>query len=615
MSNLRIAELDFDQIKTNLKNYLKAQDEFTDYDFEGSGLSVLLDVLAYNTHYNAYLANMVVNEMFLDSAVKRSSAVSIAKHLGYTPTSVRGAKAVLDVTVNSPTGLPQILTMDRYTQFTSSVNGITYTFSTNQAYTAVRNDTTYLFEGVEVVEGTFKSYSFVVNNTTPDAKYVIPDANIDTTTLKVVVQNSASDSTLTTYTLATDITGVTENSKAFFLEQNAQGKYQIYFGDNVVGKSLSVGNIIIVNYVVSSGSAANISGTTPQTFAAVGTIAGSGNVVVATVSNSTGGADAESITSIKYNATRVNASKNRAVTAADYESLILANYSGAESVAVWGGEENDPPYYGAVMISLKPYNGFSISDSTKTGLLNTVLKTKQVLSITPVFVDPEYMYVGVTADVKYNSTLTTNSSGQIKTTAQNAINSYFASDLQKFDKDYNNSKLITAILASDPSIESVVTTLKLQKRIIPVLNQSNVFNAQAPIKFRNPLKPGSIYSSYFYINFNGTQTLCKFVDIPDDSPPNLNGKGSLRLINALNNSVLYRSVGTVDYSTGDITISFLTPTALPTGAVDIRINSGVQEQGYNLLVYRNEILMPDDTTTNALAGNFVGMNVSVSASA
>ena len=171
MSNLRIAELDFDQIKTNLKNYLKAQDEFTDYDFEGSGLSVLLDVLAYNTHYNAYLANMVVNEMFLDSAVKRSSAVSIAKHLGYTPSSVRGAKAVLDVTVNNPAGLPQILTMERYTQFTSTVNGTTYTFSTNQDYTAVRNDNSYLFENVEVVEGSYKSFSFAVRGTTPDAKY------------------------------------------------------------------------------------------------------------------------------------------------------------------------------------------------------------------------------------------------------------------------------------------------------------------------------------------------------------------------------------------------------------------------------------------------------------
>lgn len=614
MSNLRIAELDFDQIKTNLKNYLKAQDEFTDYDFEGSGLSVLLDVLAYNTHYNAYLANMTVNEMFLDSAVKRSSAVSIAKHLGYTPTSIRGAKAVLDVTVNNPTGLPQILTMDRYTQFTSSVNGTSYTFSTNQAYTAVRNGTSYLFEDVEVIEGTFKAFSFVVSNTTPEGKYVISDANIDTSTLKIVVQNSATDATLTTYTLATDITGLDEDSKVFFLEQNTRGKYQIYFGDGVIGKSLSVGNIVIANYVVSSGSAANISGTTPQTFAVVGTISGSGDVVAATVSNSTGGSNAESITSIKYNATRVNAAKNRAVTAADYESLILANYSGAESVAVWGGEDNDPPYYGAVMISLKPYNGFSISETTKTSIINTILKKKQVLSITPVFVDPEYLYLGITASVRYNSGLTTQSSGYIKTLTQTTISNYFSSDLQKFDKDYNNSKLTSLILSSEPSIESVVLTLKLQKRFTPTLNQPNLFSAQAPLKLRNPIKPGSVFSSYFFINFNGTQTLCRFVDIPDDTPPNLAGKGTIRLLNAFNNSVIFRTIGTIDYATGDITISFLTPTALPAGATDIRVNAGVQEEGYNIQVYKNEILMPDDTATNALIGNQLGLNVTVSAS-
>lgn len=613
MSNLRIAELDFDQIKTNLKNYLKAQDEFTDYDFEGSGLSVLLDVLAYNTHYNAYLANMVVNEMFLDSAVKRSSAVSIAKHLGYTPTSVRGARAVLNVTVNNPTGLPQILTMDRYTQFTSTVNNSTYTFLTNQAFTAVRNGAAYFFENVEVVEGTIKSFSFAVSGTTPDTKYVIPDANIDTTTLKITVQNSASDVTLTTYTLATDITGLEQDSKVFFLEQNSQGKYHIYFGDNVVGKSLSIGNIIVARYVVSSGTAANISGTTPQSFSEVGTISGSGDIVVATVSNSTGGSDAESITSIKYNATRVNAAKNRAVTAADYESLILANYSGAESVAVWGGEDNDPPYYGAVMISLKPYNGFSISDATKTSILNTVLKNKQVLSITPVFIDPEYLYLGITAAVRYNSTLTTQSSGYIKSLTQTTINSYFSSDLQKFDKDYNNSKLTSLVLNSNPSIESVVLTLKLQKRFTPVLNQANLFSAQAPLRLRNPVKPGSVFSSYFYVNYNGTQTLSRFVDIPDDSPPSSTGKGSLRLINVVNNAVLYRTIGTIDYSNGDVTISFLTPTALPTGATDIRVNASVQEENYNIQVNRNEILMPDDTATNALVGNQLGLNVSVSA--
>jgi hypothetical protein len=612
MSNLRIAELDFDAIKSNLKAYLQSQDEFTDYDFEGSGLSVLLDILAYNTHYNAYLANMAINEMFLDSAVKRSSVVSLAKHLGYTPSSVRGAVANLEVTVNNPTGLPQTLTMDRYTQFSSTIDGKSYTFSTNRAYTASRNDATYVFEDVEVIEGTLSNFSFVVKNATPDEKFVIPEPNIDTTTIKVVVQNSASDVTQTVYNLATDITGIDENSKVFFLEQNTFGKYQIYFGDGIIGKLLTQGNIVTVSFIVSSGSGANVSGTTTQTFSALGTIGGSSNITTVVNSNSTGGADAESITSIKFNATRVNASKNRAVTAADYESLILANYSGAESVSVWGGEDNDPPYYGAVMISLKPYSGFSISDATKTSLINNVLKSKQVLSITPVFVDPEYIYVGVNANVKYNTNLTTLTSGQVKTSVLNTINSYFSTDLQKFNRSYNNSKLTSQILSSNSSIESVVITLKVQKRIVPTLNQQNIFSSAAPIKLRNPIKPGSLSSSHFYVNFNGVQIVAKFVDIPDDTPPNENGFGALRMVNAQNNSIIFRTVGTVDYSAGNITIANLLPTSLPTGAVDIRFTASVQESGYNVEVSRNEILLPDDTTTNGVIGNILGINVNVS---
>jgi hypothetical protein len=296
MSNLRIAELDFDQIKTNLKTYLNDQTEFTDYDFEGSGLSVLLDVLAYNTHYNAYLANMVMNEMFLDSAVKRSSAVSIAKHLGYTPVSARGSVANLDIVVTNPTNLPATLTMDRYTPFTSTVDGSTYTFLTTEAKTAIRVGSTYTFAGVDVTEGSLLSYSYVVTDTTPAAKYEIPSEGVDTTTIKVSVQTSASDTTTATYALATDITGLDDTSKIYFLEQNPQSKYQIFFGDGVIGINLTAGNIINIQYMVATGSSVNVSSTIAQTFTASGTIGGSSNITTTVNSNSTGGADVESIT-------------------------------------------------------------------------------------------------------------------------------------------------------------------------------------------------------------------------------------------------------------------------------------------------------------------------------
>jgi hypothetical protein len=614
MSNLRIAELDFDQIKTNLKTYLHAQTEFTDYDFEGSGLSTLLDILAYNTHYNAYLANMVVNEMFLDSAVKRSSAVSIAKHLGYTPVSSRGAVANLDILVTNPTGLPSVLTMDRYTPFTSTVDGVSYTFLTTEAKTADRVGTTYTFTGVDVTEGTLLSYSYAVSDITPAAKYEIPNEAVDTTTIKVSVQTSASDTTTTTYTLTTDITGINNTSNVYFLEQNPQGKYQIFFGDGVIGKALTAGNIITIQYLIATGSAVNVSSTITQTFTASGTIGGSSNIVTTVNSNSTGGADAESITSIKFNAPRVNASKNRAVTAADYEALILANYTGAESVSVWGGEDNDPPYYGRVMISLKPYSGYTISDSTKESIKNNILKTKQGITVTPVFVDPTYFYVNVTASIGYNSSITTLSSDQIKAFVNTAITEYFSTNLQKFNKDYIHSSLLSSILNKNTSITSALLTLKLQRRIIPTLNTTNIFNGDTAIKFRNPIKPGTIISSYFYISLNGVSTLVKITDLPSDSPPSNTGSGTLRLVNIINGVVVNTNIGTVNYGTGTVSITGVTPTGIPAGVTDIRITGDIQEVDYNLSVSRNEVLVLDDTTTNKIGGLTAGSTVTVTPS-
>jgi hypothetical protein len=613
MSNLRIAELDFDQIKTNLKTFLNAQSEFTDYDFEGSGLSTLLDILAYNTHYNAYLSNMVVNEMFLDSAVKRSSAVSIAKHLGYTPVSTRGSIANLDIVVTNPTNLPASLTMDRYTPFTSTVDGVTYTFLTTQAKTALRVGSTYTFSDVDVTEGTLLSYSYVVSDTTPNSKYEIPNTAVDTTTILVSVQTSSTDTTTTTYTLSTDITGLDGTSKVYFLEQNTKGNYQIYFGDGIIGKNLSAGNIITIRYMVATGSAVNVSSTVTQSFTAGTTIGGSSNIAITVNSNSTGGADAESITSIKFNAPRVNASKNRAVTAADYESLILSNYAGAESVSVWGGEDNDPPFYGRVIISLKPFPGFTISDATKESIATNILKSKQALTTTPVFVDPVFFHVGISADVIYNSSATTLSSEQIKAQVNDAITTYFSTSLQKFNKNYIHSSLINAILAKNNSITSALLTVKLQRRILPTLNTVNVFSGDTSIKFRNAIKPGTLTSSYFFISINGVTTLVKITDLPDTTPSSDTGTGTLRIVNATTDAILLSSIGTVSYGTGIVSIASITPTGLPTGTTDIRITGSVQEASYNLSVSRNEILIQDDTTSTRTGGLIAGTIVNVTA--
>ena len=609
MSNLRISELDFDQIKLNLKNFLKAQTEFTDYDFEGSALSSLVDLLAYNTHYNAYLANMNINEMFLDSAVKKSSAVSLAKHLNYTPLSVRSASASLSVTVNNPTGLPRKLTIERYTPFNTTINGKTFTFVTNETYSAERIGTLYTFSDITVFEGTPSIFSYPVSDNTPNFKYTIPNANVDTSTLYVSVQNSTTDTTSYVYTQTTDITGLDGTSKIYYLEQNTQGKYQIYFGDGVLGKQLSIGNNINIRYLISSGTEANLSNLSTQSFAASGSIGG-GTVNVTVNSNSTGGGNAESIDSIKFNAPKFNAAKNRAVTASDYETLILSNYAGAEAVSVWGGEDNEPPHYGRVMISLKPYEGYTISTAAKDYIKQNILNNKQVAAITPLFVDPSYLFLNLTAKVVYNPNLTNLSSDEISTVVTNAVNTYFTTELQKYNKNYNNSKLIKSILNSNTAITSVILTLGIQKRIVPLLNTTNVYISETSLKFRNPIKPGSISSTYFYIVDKSTQVLVKIVDLPNDTPPNSNGYGTLRLVLAKTGTSIKTNIGTVNYSTGVIDITGIIPTSLPSNVSDIRITAGIQESFYNVEVLRNEILLLDDTTLNAVGGLLPGFTIS-----
>ena len=347
MANLRIAELDFDTIKSNLKEFLKnytAEDGapyFTDFDFEGSGISILLDVLSYNTHYNAYLASMVINDMFLDSAVKRASVVSIAKHLGYTPVSTKSARAEINFVVTNPTNSPAFLTLDKFTPFTTTVNDTVLTFVNLDAVTIQPNQGTYTFNNIELVEGVPLEYIFSVDIPGPAEKYIIPNDNIDTSTLQIVVQNSISDTTQTVYTLAEDVIGITGTDNVYFIEETTTGVYQIYFGDGIIGKKLDRNNLVIASYLVSNGTVGNVSGNITQLFTC-STVIGGGTVTgsILATNNSRGGLFKETIDSIKFRAPKFLSSQNRAVSAADYKSLIERNYPLVESVAVWGGEEN-----------------------------------------------------------------------------------------------------------------------------------------------------------------------------------------------------------------------------------------------------------------------------------
>ena len=606
MSDIRITELDFDQIKANLKTYLSARPEFTDYNFEGSGLSQLLDVLAYNTHYDAYLANMIHNEAFLDSAIKRSSVVSKAKHLSYTPRSARSATAVVDIVVNSPAGSPNFLTIDRYTQFSSNINGSVYTFVNPQSVTISPITGVYTFNALELKEGKPFNLSFTVVNAGPDEKYELSNDNIDTSTMVVSVQNSITDTTKTIFTKVDDITKVNSLSNVYYLDENYRGKYEIYFGDGVLGKLLTAGNIVSVDYLITAADGANVSSNLNQTFTLTGTINGNSNVTITVLQNSTGGAQPEEINSIKFNAPRNYIAQSRAVTAEDYLSSIESNVGNVESIAVWGGEENDPPVYGKVFVSLKPYSGYVISNSTKAAIKNNIIKARNVVSITPEFVDPIYTWIKLNVDVRYNYLQTTKSSSQIAQLVQNVITNYFSTNLQKFNADFILSKLTGLIDAADSSIIGNTTIISVQKRITPLLNTSQAYN----LDFQTKIHPNKLTSTRFYIDVNGVQTPARIVDW-SGMPPDYEGTGTIQVINADSLAIIINDIGTIDYATGLVNINNLNISGFYDSQLDIRLTASIQEGSSDINVLRNNILVYDDSTLDKLANRDGGITINV----
>ena len=611
ISKLDVSELDFDAIKENLKTFLKAQDTFSDYDFEGSALSVLIDLLAYNTHYNAYIGNMLLNEMFLDSAVKRSSAVSIAKHLGFTPTSVRSARANINLTVVDPTDSPPSVTIEPFTTFNTTIRNNTFTFVNLQAATIIPSGNNYSLNGLQIVEGQPRILSYVVNTAGPGEKYTIPDRNIDTSTLKVKVQGSTSNTFVNTFTQTSDISNVNPSSKVFFVEMNPQEQYEIFFGDDIIGAKLIPGNLVQIEYLVSTGTGANSSDNADISFSAGAAIGGTTNIFVTTASNPSAARDADNITDIKFKAPRVNAARNRAVTANDYKGLIEANFTDAESVIVYGGEDNVPPKFGKVMISLKPFDGFNISQTTKDSIITSILKDRKVMSVQPEFIDPDFFFLNLTVNVVYNINNTTRSINQIRTTIENTIESYFSSDLQKFGKDFNKSKLIKNIIESDSSIVSAIVIPRLQKRTTVTLNTVNTFSGEDSFKFDNAIKPGTVRTSRFFQNIQNVSTIVNFTDVPDTSPPDEAGSGTLVSRNAITKQILNTRVGNVNYLTGEVVIDSFTPTALPNNILDFRITTNIQEAAHNIQAKRNQIIVRDKTVLDAAAGRDAGLSVNI----
>jgi len=367
IQKLNIAELDFDSIKNNLKDYFGSQSEFSDHDFGGSAISVMLDILAYNTYYNAYYVNMLASESFLDSAQLRDSVVSKASMLGYTPQSSTGAKANVQISV-TPDDSPATITIDKFTQFTSTVNGTSYVFCTSGSSTVVANAGAYVASGVELTQGIPLTFRYTANTANTDQKFLLPNANTDTDTLTVTIQESVSDTNASAYSQATDITTINSTSNIYFLSESTDGQFRVEFGDGVLGRKPVTGNIVLLEALISEGNEVNGA----NTFSASGTVGGYSTVSVTTSNASSGGSNKETIESIKFNAPKTYETQNRAVTTDDYKKIVESAVSGLDSVSVWGGQDNTTPAYGKVFISAKPTGATSLSTSQITEIKSAV---------------------------------------------------------------------------------------------------------------------------------------------------------------------------------------------------------------------------------------------------
>lgn len=514
--NINISELDFDTIKTNLKTFLKSQSEFSDYNFEGSGMSVLLDLLAYNTHYMGYYMNMVANEMFIDTAQLRESVVSHAKLLGYTPASRVASQATINISFQEVSGgSNSSLTIPRFTRFVSaSKDSTTYNFVSVEQVTASKNTEGYFnFPNVRIKEGVPASFTFVYDSqTNPKQSFTLADKGIDISTLLVRVQKSSRNANLETFVLAEDATEVNSTAPVYYLEENREGRYQIYFGDDVIGKKLSDGNIVIVSYLVTSGNLAN----GIRKFKLTDNVKTGSTPTITLVTESSDGKLEETIESIRFTAPKSFVAQNRAVTKNDYISLINKNYPYFDAVTVWGGEESVPPVYGKIFFSIKPRGNYEVTATEIEYIKQEVIRPVSVLTVTPEYVAPDYNYLNFVIDAIYDPRKTTKTSAEIRTAVSNAVVSFSNQYLNTFNNTLKLSRLIRAIDDADPSIENNNVKLMIEKRFRPALGQSKSYK----LDFYVPLKKGTatdrVYSepSFTYYDEFGTLRTAFIEEVP-----------------------------------------------------------------------------------------------------
>jgi len=595
-NKLVVADFDFDNVKSNLKSFLQDQPEFSDYNFEGSGFAVLLDTLAYNTHYLGFNANMLANELYLDSADIRKNVVSLAKMLGYTPTSAKSPLANVDITINNGSGAT--VTMNKGTSFNSVVDNVNYQFVTNQEIIMTPQNGVYKFSGVDLYEGSLVNFRYTVDSTDVDQRFIIPSVNADTTTLKITVQNSITDTTQNTYTLASGLKSLNSTSKAYFLQESDTGRFEVYFGDDVIGKKLSDGNIVIMEYIVGNREEANGC----SSFSLSSSVGGFTNVSVTTNSAAQGGSGPESKDSIRFNAPLQYTSQDRAVTTTDYETLVKSIYPNATSISAWGGEDDETPIYGVVKIAVKGQSGVPLTNATKLDIV-TKLKSYNVASVRPEIIDPIITSVVLVVNAKFDKNSTTKTAETLKSEITTAISNYNLNTLTAFDGVFRYSKITGLIDNVDNSILSNITTVKIRKTFTPTLNSSTKYD----VYFRNAIyNPHSghesvLTSSGFKISGNTNEM---FLD--DD------GMGNVRVYYLVSGikTVQNATQGTIDYSTGQVTLNSLSVASISdiSGSATTNIEVTVSPKSNDVVPVRDQILEIDvaNSIVNVNEDTFVG---------
>lgn len=599
-----VTNLDFDSIKENLKTYLSGSSEFSDFDYEGSGINVLLDLLAYNTHYMALYANMLASESFIDSAVLRRSIVSLAKNIGYNPSSKVASTANVNVVFGTTSGVPA--SIPQGTQFYATKDGRNYTFTTTDVFDIDKSTIPYTSSNVEVRQGVYKSASFVYRTDSNSTKFEIPSINIDSSLTKIYVMNSPSDlgNMDVTWKQSNNFIELTSDSKVYFVNENYRGNYEVSFGDGIFGAKPSEGSFISIVYFDTDGIDGNDVGKQDNTELRSFSFGGIGGddfeSIVTTITPSYGGAEREQSEKIRFTAPKFYQSQDRAVTASDFESIVLSEYSAADSVRVWGGEQNDPPMHGKVFVCILPKNTNLLSDAQKDAVKRNILDKKKIVSITPEIVDPDYTFFNVTCYLTYDSTRSYASEAEIGQSVSLSIRNYFNLYLGKFNAPFRYSILSRFIDLSNNSVLGNRITTTLYKKIVPSLSSAGNYSMDFGVPLNHPYDGYDISivktSIFKHKNADGDIKNCFIED---------NGSGRLNLYtnNGLQKIIVKEKIGTLDYRTGKASLIGFNPVG--TGELPYIIFEVVPDQTFDIIPKRNQVLELDPNSNNSIKINFL----------